>query len=124
MDATQQARAERRKELLRELAELALEEQVEAGVFLGTPHYSVIERMAVTLGNELSREAQERATREVAASFPTEVACPKCRAPCAVETEQRQIQSISGSVEITETVAYCHQCRRSFFPAAGGSGNG
>lgn len=101
-----------------------MEEQVQAGVFLETPHYRVIECMAMTLGNELSRQTQERATREVAASFPTEAACPTCRAPCAVETEQRQVQSISGAVEITETVAHCHPCRRSFFPSAGGAGNG
>ena len=124
MDAAQQARADRKKELLRELAELAIEEQVEDGVFLGTPHYSVIERMAVTLGNELSRQTQERAAREVAACHPTEAACPTCRAPCAVETEQRPVQSISGPVELTETVAHCRQCRRSFFPSAGSAGNG
>lgn len=49
MDAAQQARAKKKEELLRQLAELSIEEQVEQGVFLGTPHYSVIERAAVTL---------------------------------------------------------------------------
>jgi hypothetical protein len=25
---------------------------------------------------------------------------------------------MDGPVELTETVAYCHRCRRSFFPSA------
>lgn len=124
MDAAQQARARKKEELLRQLAELSIEEQVEQGVFLGTPHYSVIERAAVTLGRELSRQAQERAAREVAANYPPEVACPTCRSPCEIQTEKRQVTSIDGPVELTETVAYCHKCRRSFFPSAGRHGDG
>lgn len=37
MDAKQQGREEKRKRLLNELAELMIEDQVEEGVFLGTP---------------------------------------------------------------------------------------
>ena len=36
MDAAQQARSEKKKELLIQLAELMIEEQVEEGVFLNT----------------------------------------------------------------------------------------
>lgn len=124
MDAAQQARAKKKEELLRQLAELSIEEQVEQGVFLGTPHYSVIERAAVTLGRQLSRQAQERAAREVAANSPPEVGCPMCGAPCRADTEKRQVTSIDGPVELTETVAHCHRCRRSFFPSAGRDGDG
>ncbi len=118
MDAAMQAREARRKELLRELAELGIEEMVEQGAFLGTPHYSVIERYAITLGRELSREAQERAMREVAASCPTEANCPTCGASCRVQTATRPVTSLDGRVEVTETTAYCDRCRRSFFPSA------
>ncbi len=118
MDAAMQAREARRKELLRELAELGIEEMVEQGVFLGTPHYSVIERYAITLGRELSREAQERAMREVAASCPTEANCPTCGASCGVQTATRPVTSLDGRVEVTETTAYCDRCRWSFFPSA------
>ena len=124
MDAAQQARARKKGELLRQLAELSIEEQVEQGVFLGTPHYSVIERAAVTLGRELSRQTQERAAREVAAICPPKAACPACQAPCEIQAERRQVTSIDGPVELTETVAYCDQCRRSFFPSAGRHGDG
>lgn len=124
MDAAQEVREEKKKALLTELAELMVEEQVEQGVLLGTPHYSVIERAAVNLGRQLSREAQERGAREVAANSGAEAPCPTCRAPCRVETQVRQVTSIDGPVNLTETVANCRKCRRSFFPSAGRNGNG
>jgi hypothetical protein len=68
MDAPRQTRQERKEELLRELAEISVAEQVEEGVFLETPHFSIIERAAVHLGRQLSCQAQERAAREVAAN--------------------------------------------------------
>ena len=60
MDAAQQTRQSRKQELLLELAELIIEEQVEEGLFLGTPHYSVIELATMNLGRELIREVQQR----------------------------------------------------------------
>ncbi len=124
MDAAHDARWKRKQELLQELAEISVEEQVEEGVFLETPHYSIIERAAVTLGRQLSRQTQERAAREVAANCPTQAPCPTCQTRCDVTTENRLIASIDGPVEVTESVAHCHPCRRSFFPSAGGDGNG
>lgn len=124
MDAAQDARAKRMKELLSELAELMIEEQVEQGVFLGTPHYSVIERAAVKLGRDLSRQAQERGSREVAARCDTEATCPTCQSRCPVQTQDRDVTSVDGSVRLTETVAECLHCRRSFFPSTGSDGAG
>ncbi len=122
MDAETQARAKRKKELLLELAELMVEEQVEEGVFLGTPHYSIIEIAAMNLGHELSREAQQRAAREVAANFESQAACPRCKTKCKVRVKKREVLSLSGPVELAETVADCPTCRRAFFPSAGGDG--
>lgn len=118
MDAAQQVREERKQKLLIELAELMIQEQVEAGVFLGTPHYSIIERAAVKLGRELSQQAQERGAREVAANSGAEAACPTCGVACRIETKVRQVTSIDGPVALTEAVANCRHCRRSFFPSA------
>ena len=122
MDAAGEAREARTKELLSELAELMIQEQVEQGVFLETPHYSLIERQAVTLGRELSRKAQERGAREIAASCASDVACPTCQSPCPVETQTRAVTSMDGPVELTETIAHCRRCRRSFFPSACSNG--
>lgn len=122
MDAQTQTRQSRKQELLRELAELMIEEQVEEGVFLGTPHYSVMEIAARNWGRELSQQAQERAAREVAANCETEAACPSCQTPCEVRVQKREVASLSGPVELAETVADCPKCKRSFFPATGGDG--
>jgi len=118
MDADREARQQKKQQLLNELAELEIEEMVDEGVFLGTPHYSIIECRAMTLGRELSREAQERGACEVAANCATQAACPTCRSSCQVETKKRQVISRDGPVELTETVAHCQTCRRSFFPSA------
>jgi hypothetical protein len=119
MDAARSAREAEKKELLNRLAELMVKEQVEQGVFLETPHYSIIERQAISLGRELSQKAQERSTREVAACCPAQVTCPTCQAVCPVETKSRRVTSVDGPVELTESVAQCRRCRRSFFPSAG-----
>ncbi len=118
MDAARKAREAKKKELLNQLAELMIEEQVEQGVFLETPHYSIIERQAVTLGRELSRKAQERGAREIAANCAPQAVCPRCQTMCRVDTKTRRVTSLDGPVELTETIAHCRRCRRSFFPSA------
>lgn len=122
MDAESQARQSRKQELLRELAELMIQEQVEQRVFLGTPHYSVIEIAAMNLGRELSQKSQERAAREVAACCEPQAACPTCQTVCDVRVQKREVASLSGPVELAETVADCPRCERSFFPSTGGVG--
>lgn len=124
MDAARQARQEEKERLLARLAELTVEEQVEQGVFLETPHYSIIELTARQLGRELSQQAQQRAAREVAAQCPAATACPTCSSSCGVEMQDRTVSSIDGPVELIEPVAYCRECRRSFFPSASGDGLG
>lgn len=124
MDAAREAREVKKRELLSQLAELVVEEQVEEGVFLETPHYSVIERAAVTLGRRLSRQAQERAAREVAAQCDVEAPCPECQSRCQVKTRDRPVTSIDGPVTLTETIAHCRRCRRSFFPSTRCDGDG
>ena len=124
MDAAEQPRSKKKKELLTQLAELMIEEQVEEGVFLGTPHFSIIELAAVNLGRELSREAQQRGAREVAAHCQQKVACPTCNSSCDVRIQHREVTSISGPIDLPETIADCPKCRRSFFPSASSHGIG
>ena len=122
MDANRQARQERKRQLLRELAELRLEEMKEAGGFDETPHFGVIERAAAEFGKQLSRETLERASREVVARGQPQAPCPTCGAVCEVTPRCRTVTSIEGPIELTEAVADCRRCRRSFFPSADGDG--
>lgn len=125
MDAKElspEAREARIQALLMEAAELKIEGMVAEGVFLETPHYSIIETQARTLGRQLSQKAQERGAREVAAQCGVKAACPNCGKSCSVTTEKRQVASMDGSVELIETLANCSRCRRDFFPSTGGNG--
>jgi len=122
MDAKSQARQERIRQLLRELAELHLEEMGEAGNFDQTPHFGVLERSASEFGKQLSRETLERASREAVAGGEPQAPCPTCGAICEVTPRCRTVTSTDGPVELTEAVADCRRCRRSFFPSADGDG--
>lgn len=84
----------------------------------GTPHYDQIEIPAHEVGQRLSRMVQQDRAGEISAAHATETQCPECRNKCPVEPRLRQVTSVAGPVEITETVAYCRHCRRSFFPSA------
>ena len=122
MEAESQARQQRKRRLLRELAELHLEEMGEAGNFDPTQRFGAIERAASELGKQLSRETMEQASREVAADGPPQAPCPTCGAVCDVTPRRRTVKSIDGPIELTEAVADCRRCRRSFFPSADGAG--
>ena len=117
MDAAKESRLKEKERLLNELAELLIEDQLEEGLYAETPHFGVIEDAAIELGNELSRAAQERGSREIAASCDPSVACPHCDGACQVLAKKREITSKSGAVKVTETVARCPRCRWTFFPS-------
>jgi hypothetical protein len=122
MDAERQTRQQRKRQLLQELAKLHVEEMVQAGDFDQTPHFGTIERATSELGKQLSREALERASREAVAGGQPQAPCPTCGASCGVTTRRRAVKSLDGPVELTEAVAECRRCRRSFFPSADGDG--
>jgi len=124
MDAERQARTERKQQLIRELAELQVAEMADAGQFDQAPRFGAIERAASELGKELSRAAQERAAREAAAACETQAGCPRCGALCDVTAKRRTVRSIDGPVKLTESVADCQRCRRSFFPSTDSDGIG
>lgn len=82
-----------------------------------TPHFDEIELPAHELGKRLSCMVQSNRIREVAAEGLNDAPCPTCRKKCRVFTKIRVVSSIDGKIELTETVAKCRRCRRSFFPS-------
>ncbi|MCA9197580.1 MAG: hypothetical protein KDA87_08590 [Planctomycetales bacterium] len=44
------------------------------------------------------------------------------RVPHFDEIEMRDVHSMDGPIELTEPVAHCRRCRRSFFPSAKNAG--
>lgn len=118
MDGKLTALRDKLEEQVRVAAETAAELQRlerKAGTVV---HYSQIEAAAHQTGNRLSRQIQTRAAREVAAQAPAQASCPDCGVACRTEVAVRELTSIDGPVELSETAAFCDRCRRSFFPSA------
>ena len=81
------------------------------------PHFDEIEIPAHDLGKKFSRAIQGERAREVALRELGRVYCPDCKKRCRVEIEMRDVHSMDGPIELTEPVAHCRRCRRSFFPS-------
>lgn len=117
MDAKQAQLEKKLEELLKQTAEVSAQLQAIAQG-PGVPHYDQIEGAAHALGQRLSRLAQVNRTREVAAEIGPRLKCPDCDQWCPVEPANREIHSTDGPLVLTENVAHCRRCRRSFFPSA------
>ncbi len=116
MDAKEAQLKEKLEFHLKESSRIAAELQaIEQGD--GVPHFDEIEVPAHELGKKLSRAIQGERAREVALKELGRVYCPDCKKQCRVEIEMRDVHSMDGPIELTEPVAHCRRCRRSFFPS-------
>jgi hypothetical protein len=117
MDAKQNALDEKLADLLKRAADVAAEIQAqEQGP--GTPHFDQIEIPAHEVGQRLSQMIQSTRATDVALEHSDQMKCPDCGKACRVEPMRRQVHSMDGPLELTENVAHCRRCRRSFFPSA------
>jgi len=82
------------------------------------PHYSQIESEAHAVAQRLGQAIQSTRSEQVRQACEPTVSCPDCGRTCRVTEEERTITSIDGPTEITEAIARCRHCRRSFFPSA------
>jgi hypothetical protein len=121
MDAKLAELKERFERILKEAANVATELDVAAGTLVGVPHYSVIELRAHEIGRQVSRMVQERQMGEVVAAGAARVRCPTCQTVCESTARKREVTSIDGPVELLELKCHCDECRRDFFPSAGGA---
>jgi hypothetical protein len=118
MDAADAIRRGKKEQLLKQLAELLVEEQREQGVFDSVPHFSTLEQAAHALGQELSCAAQQRVAAEVVVRAKPLAECPTCGREHPVTTAKRTMTSLDGPIEVLEAKAHCPACRRDFFPSA------
>jgi len=122
MDAKNLPLKEKLEFHLKEAAEIAAAiQRAEQGK--QTPHFDQIEQPAHDLGKRLSRMVQTNRMREVAANGINDTPCPTCGKRCRVSTKVREVSSVDGTIELTETVAKCRRCRRSFFPSTNSVGH-
>lgn len=110
------------EDLLREAAEVSVALDRADGTIQGVPHYSVIEGRAHELGQQLSRQIQQRQMAEIVAYQVAKAACPGCGRRCELIPTKRPVRSGDGSVDLPELEGYCRCCRQAFFPVAGDVG--
>lgn len=123
MDAKEAQIREKLEFCLKQATELAAQLQaIEQGDRI--PHYDEIELPAHAMGQRFSRAIQEERARELALKEFKGTRCPDCRQLCRVEIEPRPMTSMDGPIELSEPVAKCRRCRRSFFPSPRESGTG
>ena len=121
MDAAETQLKEKLEHYLKEATRIAAEIQaLEQGDQV--PHFDQIELPAHELGQRFSRAIQEERAREVALKELGRVQCPECKKQCKIDLEPRPVTSMDGPIELSEPVAHCRRCRRSFFPSACGDG--
>jgi hypothetical protein len=106
-------------DLLREAAEVSVALDGANGTIRGVPHYSVIEGRAHELGQQLSRQVQERQMSEIVAAQVTMGTCPGCGRRRELMASKRRVTSVDGVVTLQELEGYCRSCRKAFFPPAG-----
>lgn len=99
-------------------AEASVELEKIDGTWEETPHYTRIEMRAHALGQQLSREVQQRRMRELTARAKSHATCPECGTRCPIRPHKRVVKAIDGPVELVEPKCHCPVCRRAFFPSA------
>jgi hypothetical protein len=105
-------------QLLTEAAEVSVALDRAHGTIPGVPHYSVIELRAHELGQQLSRQIQQRHLDTMVPQQAAQTACPGCGTLCRLEPVRRTVTSIDGEVTLPELRGDCPKCRRAFFPLA------
>jgi len=109
-------------DLLREAAEVSVALDRADGTIQGVPHYSIIEGRAHELGQQLSRQIQERQMAEIVAAQVPKASCPGCGRRRELIPTKRSVTSVDGGIELQELEGYCPSCRKAFFPATGDAG--
>jgi hypothetical protein len=106
-------------DLLTEAAEVSVALDRANSTIQGVPHYSVIELRAHDLGQQLSREIQQRHLTTMISQQASRAACPECGTYCQLHPDERTVTSIDGPVPLPELRGHYPKCRRAFSPPQG-----
>lgn len=105
---------------------------LELGERLGIPvrellgkrvRFTDLELAGHRLGRAVAQLTTERLAGERAEQAAERQNCPTCGEACLVVSQERELTTLDGPVELREPVAHCSACRRDFFPSAGGVGS-
>lgn len=86
--------------------------------------FRTFEQIATAAAQGLTEGTLQLLLQQQADKLPTEQPCPDCGKVCPTKPHTRPLTADGAEVEQTEQVAHCPDCRRDFFPPAGGPGTG
>jgi hypothetical protein len=118
-------------ELLAELRELALRwgkiaaQRTAVGVDSQQLDFADMERLAAVLAENLTEGTLTALLQQHSDTLATNQPCPQCGTPCPVDYQDRPLTIDTGqALPLPEPICHCPQCRRDFFPPAGGPAPG
>lgn len=107
-------------EKIKELAGLIAAERFGAQGVPKEITFSQIEQIGHQAGRALAAEVDRNLVVNHRQHFDAQQACPQCGRLCTGQLQERELLTRDGPVALAETTCYCRECRRSFFPSAGG----
>lgn len=96
----------------------------EAGCPVWGTSFAEIERIAMSVGEELSRQFMALAAQTQGGEIPAEAWVCQGEQALPVGTETRSLVTEAGPIEYETPKAYLPKSRRAFFPSRDGAGDG
>ena len=84
--------------------------------------FRTFEQIATAAAQGLTEGTLQLLLQQQAAKLPAEQPCPTCGKLCTTQTHTRELTSQRATVQQTERIAHCSDCRRDFFPPADTTG--
>jgi hypothetical protein len=84
--------------------------------------FRTFEQIATVAAQGLTEGTLQLLLEQPAAKLPPEQPCPTCGRPCPTRSSTRSLTAQGALVRQAEPIAHGPDCRRDFFPPAGGSG--
>jgi len=86
--------------------------------------FRTFEQIATAAAQGLTEGTLRLLLEQQAGKLPEQQPCPTCGKLCPAEPHTRPLTAQGAEVQQVERIAHCPDCRRDFFPPAGGSGPG
>lgn len=86
--------------------------------------FRTFEQIATAAAQGLTEGTLQLLLQQQADKLPGEQPCPACGQFCPAKPHTRPLTAQGATVQQVERIAHCPDCRRDFFPPAGGSGPG
>ena len=86
--------------------------------------FRTFEQIATAAAQGLTEGTLQLLLQQQADKLPHEQPCPACGKPCPTTPHTRTLTAQGAEIQQAERIAHCPDCRRDFFPPAGGLGTG